>query len=174
MKKILTISIATISILLGIYSCEEVRITLPEDQFFVAFDYKVNGIIVDSSKIFHGSDNTLMIPVLVAAKKGGPVTVEFEFDTTDLNGFFWADPLRHQSYAQENVNFTLLNSSKILNFPDGVGYDTIKIKPINTSFEGFKYIFINLTNNSAGYRLGYREGANADTIVRASHRIRIY
>jgi len=174
MKKTLTISIAVLAILLGIYSCEEVRITLPEDQFYVAFDYKVNNIIVDSSKIFHGSDNTLMIPVLVAAKKGGPVTVEFEFDTTDLNGFFWADPAHNQSYAEENVNFTLVNSSKILNFPDGVGYDTIKIQPIDVAFTGFKYVFINLTSNSAGYRIGFREGANADTIVRASHRIRIY
>lgn len=173
MKKTIIISIVFLASLLGMYSCEEVRITLPEDQFFVAFDYKVGGIVVDSSKIFKGNTGMLAIPVLVAAKKGGPVTVEFEFDTTDVNGFFTATP-PSQSYAEENVNFTLVNSSKILNFPTGTGYDTIFIRPINAPFTGHKYVFINLINNSADYRIGLREGVNADTIVRASHRIRIY
>lgn len=174
MKKIFGIALAVLGVILGIASCEFETITLPENQFFVAFDYRVSNEYVDTSNRFRGNQTVLKIPVMVAGKKRSAVTVDFAVDTTDLNKSFTANPATGQSYAVEGVNFEILNESKTLHFPNGVGHDTIYVRAINTAFTGHKFVFLNLVSNSAGYRIGYTVGPNSDSIVRASHRIRIY
>ncbi len=175
MKRIFGLTIAIVGVILFFTSCENDEIILPESEFFVAFDYKnADKVIVDTSSRFQQSVEVLKIPVFVAGKKTSAITVDFETAATDLNGVFTINPELNQSLAVEDVDFEILNSSKQLNFPDGVGYDTIFVRALNSGFTGHKFVFINLTGNSAGYNIGYQLGENGDSIVHASHRIRFY
>jgi hypothetical protein len=174
MKKILSITLAILGVILGITSCEFETITLPESQYFVAFDYRVSNEYVDSSSRFRGNATVLKIPVFVAGAKTSAITVDFEVSNNDLNESFTINTAAGQSFAEEGVNFQILNSTKTLHFPNGVGHDTIFVQAINTAFTGHKFVFLNLVSNSAGYRIGYRVGPDSDSIVRASHRIRFY
>jgi hypothetical protein len=87
------------------------------------------------------------IVVMVTALDGAPaVTVDFEFDTVGI------DPAKA---AFEGEEFTLVNDSKTLSFPNGWGYDTIWIMPIdNDIFTGDKLFNITLTSNTEDYAFG--------------------
>jgi hypothetical protein len=137
MKKIInriTFVLAAVTLLV---SCEADYIMFDSSKSFVAFPSKATSI--------SEAGGQLAIPVYVVALKGSPsVTVDFDFDATDI-----ANP------AVENEDFTLLNSSKTLTFSQGWGYDTIWIQPIdNDLFEGNKLVNIVLTSNSQNYQFG--------------------
>jgi len=84
------------------------------------------------------------VVVYVADTDGDALTVSFEFDTTGI-----ANP------AVEGTDFTLVNDSKSLNYPNGWGYDTIWIQPIdNDLYQGTKAFVITLTSNSADLPFG--------------------
>jgi hypothetical protein len=176
MKKILIITMAALGAMFAITSCEDVRITLPESEFFVAFDYgkyRDGSEFIDSSRYFKNAPDTLKIPVIVAGKKlDNDVTVSFEIAQNDIYNSFTLPATG--SYAQLGVDYVLVNPTQTLTFPKGAGTQYIMIKTLNSSFTGHKFLFFNITGNSAGYRIGMRTGTNNDTIVRASHRTRIY
>jgi hypothetical protein len=87
------------------------------------------------------------IAVLVTALEGSPaVSVDFEFDTVGI------DPA---VAAIEGEQYELVNENQTLSFPDGWGYDTIWIRPIdNDIFTGDKVFNVTLTSNTVDYAFG--------------------
>ena len=87
------------------------------------------------------------IVVMVTALDAAPaVSVSFEFDTVGI------DPAKA---AFEGEQYTMVNDSKTLSFPNGWGYDTIWIMPIdNDIFTGDKLFNITLTSNTEDYAFG--------------------
>ncbi|HEN21300.1 MAG TPA: hypothetical protein ENN86_04745, partial [Desulfobacteraceae bacterium] len=104
-------------------SCETEYIMFDSSKNFVAFTAKSVNIPEPATK-------AVGIPVLVTALPGSPaLTVTFEFDYEGLD----------EKAAEEGSEFTLVNDSKTLSYPQGWGYDTIWIKPIdNDIFTGNK------------------------------------
>ena len=156
MKKIInriTFVLAAVSLLV---SCEADYIMFDSSKNFVAFPSKATSI--------SEAGGMVAIPVYVVALKGSPaITVDFDFDVTDL-----ANP------AVEDVDFTLVNSSKTLSFSDGWGYDTIWIEPIdNDIFEGNKTVNIVLESNSLNYQFGANSSL-AVTLVDDEHPLKAW
>jgi len=120
-------------------SCETEYIMFDSSKNFVAFTAKSVNIPEPATK-------AVGIPVLVTALPGSPaLTVTFEFDYEGLD----------EKAAEEGSEFTLVNDSKTLSYPQGWGYDTIWIKPIdNDIFTGNKTFYINLVSNSLDYEFG--------------------
>jgi len=151
MKKIIsriTFVLAAVSLLV---SCEADYIMFDSSKDFVAFPDKATSILE--------AGGAVGIPVYVVALKGSPsVTVDFDFDVTDL-----ANP------AVEGEDFTLVNASKTLTFSQGWGYDTIWIQPIdNDVFTGNKLFNVNLTSNSQSYQFGANQ-THSVTIIDDEH-----
>lgn len=119
-------------------ACEPEYIMFDSSKNFVAFTGKSVDIPEPGSAVG--------IPVLVTALPNSPaVTVTFAFTTGDLG----------DEAAVEGTDFTLMNSSKTLSFPDGYGYDTIWIQPVdNDDFTGNKAFYIELLSNSVDYQFG--------------------
>jgi hypothetical protein len=137
MKKILnriTFVLAAVTLLV---SCEADYIMFDSSKNFVAFPADKTTVLEPGGAV--------AIPVYVVALKGSPaITVDFDFDATDIS-----------NAAVEGVDFTLVNDSKTLSFPQGWGYDTIWIQPIdNDIFEGNKLVYVVLQSNSQNYQFG--------------------
>jgi hypothetical protein len=137
MKKIInriTFVLAAVALLA---SCEADYVMFDSSKSFVAFPSVTTTIQEPGGPV--------AIPVYVVAVKGSPaITVDFDFDATDI-----------PNAAVEGVDFNLLNDSKTLSFPEGWGYDTIWIEPIdNDIFEGNKIINVVLQSNSQNYQFG--------------------
>jgi len=151
MKKIInriTFVLAAVALLV---SCEADYIMFDSSKNFVAFPSNSTGVLEAAGQV--------AIPVYVVALTGSPaITVDFDFDITDL-----------PNPALEGVDYTLVNDSKTLSFPEGWGYDTIWIQPIdNDIFEGNKAFNIDLLSNSQNYQFGANV-SNAITIVDDEH-----
>ena len=151
MKKIInriTFVLAAVALLV---SCEADYIMFDSSKNFVAFPSDGTTILEAGGQV--------AIPVYVVALKGSPViTVDFDFDATDL-----------PNAAVEGVDFTLVNDSKTLSFSEGWGFDTIWIEPIdNDIFEGNKAINVVLQSNSQSYAFG-AISTNAVTLIDDEH-----
>ncbi|MBN2697690.1 MAG: hypothetical protein JXR52_02605 [Bacteroidales bacterium] len=122
-------------------SCEPEYIMFDSSKNFVAFTAKSANMVEPGGKIG--------IPVLLTALPNSPAaTVTFDFSTEGLG----------DKAAAEGTDFTLLNSSKTLNFPDGWGYDTIWVQPVdNDEFTGNKLFYIELLSNSEDYQFGVNQ-----------------
>jgi hypothetical protein len=152
MKKIIH-KIVFILAAVGLFvSCEPEYIMFDSSKNFVAFPEKTTSIAENGGMVG--------IPVYVVALPGSPaVTVTFDFDNSGLNGIL----------AEEGSDYTLVNNSKTLNFPDGWGYDTIWIQPVdNDVFTGNKVFNVVLQANSQNYPLGVTS-SNMVTLVDNEH-----
>ncbi len=156
MKKIINRITFVLAAVMLLVSCEADYIMFDSSKTFVAFPSKTSTVLEPGGQV--------AIPVYVVALKGSPaITVDFEFDVTDL-----------PNAAVEGVDYTLLNDSKTLSFSKGWGYDTIWIQPIdNDIFEGNKAFNIVLTSNSQNYDFG-AISSNAVTIVDDEHPLKAW
>jgi len=156
MKKIInriTFVLAAVTLLV---SCEADYIMFDSSKNFVAFPADKTTILEPGGRV--------AIPVYVVALKGSPaINVNFDFDVTDI-----------PNAAVEGVDFTLVNDSKTLSFPQGWGYDTIWVQPIdNDIFEGNKMMNVVLTSNSQNYQFGANK-TNAVTIIDDEHPLKAW
>ncbi len=156
MKNILyriTFVLAAVTLLI---SCEADYVLFDSSKNFVAFPAKSTAVLEQGGEVD--------IEVYVVALDGAPaVNVTFDFDVTGID-----------APAVEGVDFTLVNSSKTLDFPDGAGYATITIQPIdNDEFSGNKMVNIMLTGNSQDYQFGANV-SNAVTIVDDEHPLKAW
>ena len=151
MKKIINRITFVLAAVMLLVSCEADYIMFDSSKTFVAFPSEATTILETGGQV--------AIPVYVVALEGSPaITVDFDFDATDL-----------PNAAVEDVDFTLINDSKTLSFSDGWGFDTIWIQPIdNDIFEGNKAINIVLQSNSQDYQFGALS-SNALTIIDDEH-----
>jgi len=138
MKKTINQIIFIFAAVVLLVSCEPEYIMFDSSKNFVAF----TGKSVDMPE----PGSMIGIPVLVTALPGSPAaTVTFEFSTGDLG----------DKAAVEGTDYTLVNDSKTLSFPDGYGYDTIWVRPVdNDEFTGNKAFYIELVSNSVDYQFG--------------------
>lgn len=151
MKKIInriTFVLAAVTLLI---SCEADYIMFDSSKNFVAFPATSTAALEQGGQV--------PIPVYVVAENGSPaVEVSFDFNVEGVS-----------SPAVEGVDFTLVNSSKTLSFPDGAGYDTIWIQPIdNDEFTGNKMVYVDLQSNTASYQFG-ANSSNVLTIIDDEH-----
>jgi len=156
MKKIInriTFVLAAVTLLA---SCEADYVMFDSSKSFVAFP-------TDKTTI-QEPGGPVAIPVYVVALKGSPaITVNFDFDGTDI-----------PNAAVEGVDFDILNDSKTLSFPDGWGYDTVWIDPIdNDIFEGNKMVYLQLTSNSQNYQFGAND-VNTITFIDDEHPLKAW
>lgn len=137
MKKIIIQTLTAFMAILFVTSCDWDPVMFDSSKSFVAFTSRQATIPEDKDMVG--------IPVMVVAAEGSPaVTVTFDFDTAGI-----------EMPAVEGEDFTLVNSEKTLTFPDGWGYDTIWIQPVdNDIFTGNKTFTINLQTNSEDYAFG--------------------
>lgn len=128
-----------VALALIVSSCEWEPIMWDDSKVFIAFSSSSTDMLEDGDNIG--------IVVALSALDGSPaVTVSFEFDTVGIE---------EAKAAFEGDQFTLVNDSKTLNFPDGWGYDTIWIDPIgNDFFSGNKQFNIQLVSNSGDLIFG--------------------
>ena len=139
MKKILTYFIGVLMILSFLTSCEDLNepIMLNNADKFIAFEKT-------SSSIKEEATSKLGILVYIASTEAVGGSVNFEFDIEGIT-----------NPAVENVDFTLLNDTKILSFSNGYGYDTIWIETIdNVVYDKDKQVKIVLSSPTASYNLG--------------------
>lgn len=128
-----------VTLVLVASSCEWTPLVWDESKVFVAFSEV-------SAEIPEEGDNVGIV-VAVSALDGAPaVTVDFAFDTTGIEA---ADA------AFAGDQFTLINESQTLSFPNGWGWDTIWIDPTdNEVFTGDKKFNISLVSNSLDLTFG--------------------
>lgn len=139
MKKGIKNIIYMLAAVMLVTSCEWDPIMFDDSKSHVAFN--------EPTKLMPEQGGEQAIVVRVSALDGSPsLTVEFEFDTTGI------DPA---SAAFEGTDFTLVNESNTLSFPNGWGYDTIWIDPVdNDIFTGDRKFNIVLTSNTEDYPFG--------------------
>jgi hypothetical protein len=128
-----------VALVLLVSSCEWTPVMWDESKAFVAFSE------VSTSILEQG--NSIGIVVAVTAIDDAPaITVDFDFDTLNIAA---------ENAAFEGDQYTLLNDSKSLSFPNGWGWDTIWIDPTdNEIFTGDKKFNITLNGNSLELALG--------------------
>lgn len=104
-------------------------------SFYGASSASLTELIITPTDTAEGVTN-----IIVRSLGAEAVTVEFDFDTADIN-----------LPAIENVDYILLNTSKTLSFPAGGGEDTIRVKAIDNSvFDGgVRNVNINLISKSS-------------------------
>jgi len=97
------------------------------------------------------------IPVMVVATLDDPaITVDFMFDA-------------EISVAADGIDFTIENDPMTLSFPNGWGYDTIWVTPVdNDEFGGNLTFVVRLTANSLNYNFGAQDSIIC-TIVDNEH-----
>ncbi|MEX2372031.1 MAG: hypothetical protein WD578_13595 [Bacteroidales bacterium] len=139
MKKRINKFILMLAAVLVVTSCEWDPIMFDSSKNYVAFSSPTIAIAEQGGAVG--------IIVMVTALPDAPaVTVDFEFDTVGIN------PSRA---AFKDSEFTLVNDNKTLSFPEGWGYDTIWIQPIdNDYFTADRYFNITLTSNTQDYPFG--------------------
>ena len=144
MKKILLILMVLVVPFVMI-SCDDDEITLPAEDFFVAFEGT-------SANINKNSPTPLNIPVYVAAEAGDQVTVTIGYKEESDAG----------TVAAEGVDFEF-EHGPILTYPIGAGHDTLRIQPIPGGTPGNLILELYLAGNSAGYNMGFFYGEEADS-----------
>jgi len=123
-------------------SCDDEEQILPREDFFVAFQST-------SGTIQKNAATPASIPVYVAAERGDAVSV-----TIGVNA--------ENSTAIEGTDFEFVHGPE-LNFPIGAGYDTLRIQPIPGGTQGNLVLELFLQSNSAGYKMGFFYGEEADS-----------
>lgn len=134
MKNILKNLAFAIGVSALLISCEKNNpILFTQSDSFVAFISKTASV---------KEPKTINIVVQVSTLSTTPVEVSFDFSTEGIT-----------NPAVEGQAFTLLNPSKVLHFPNGMGYDTIKIKTVNDEvFTGNREVNIMLLSNTQNYQ----------------------
>ncbi|MBS4013427.1 MAG: hypothetical protein KGZ97_06660 [Bacteroidetes bacterium] len=141
MKKLILIFVL-FSIPMFISSCGEEQIILPADEFFIAFEKETYTTTKNAA-------NPLKIPVYIAAERGAAVTV-----TVGINSEI--------TTAVTGTDFEFIRGPQ-LNFPIGAGYDSIIIQPKTGGTPGNLLLNLFLESNSAGYKMGFFYGEQADS-----------
>jgi len=120
-------------------SCQWEPIMWDESKTYIAFNTPATVIPEE------GGD--LGIVVMVTALDGAPaVDVTFQLDTVGI---------APEVAAIEGEQYVLVNADQSLSYPEGWGYDTIWIRPIdNDVFTGDKYFNVTLTSNTEDYQFG--------------------
>lgn len=152
MKKVFTFTLA-IMLAFCLHSCSEDEIILPEKDFFIAFEGQ-------SAVLSKSSQHMLKIPVFVAAERGQQVHVNIGINKDP--DIIFGQGSRDYTLAEESVDFEFIHGP-VLSFPTGAGYDTLRIKALPGPVPGNLYLLLNLESNSAGYSMGFRYGAAADS-----------
>lgn len=152
MKKILFVGFVFACTMLFISCGEDDTIILPEEEFFVAFEEERASIDISS-------DSALAIPVYVAAEKGAEVNVQIGVrNSPDL---LEQDRYDGYGFAQENTDYEF-DGDLTLSYPEGTGYDTLRIYPKQGGTPGDLIIELVLESNSAGYRSGLPAGEDGE------------
>ncbi len=151
-KRINKLIYLLVAVVLFLSSCNWEPIKWDDSEVFIAFDQSATTIPEEGDSVG--------IAVMVVALDGAPaVTVTFDFDTTGLGS----------KAAIEGADYTLVNSDKTLSFPNGWGYDTIWIKPVdNDIFTGDRMFYVDLVSNSVNYAFGAAK-QNAVTLKDNEH-----
>jgi len=123
-------------------SCDDEEQILPKEDFFIAFQNT-------SGTIQKNASAPAAIPVYVAAERGAPLTVTIGVNT-------------ESSTAIQGTDFEFVHGPE-LNYPIGAGYDTLRIQPIPGGTQGNLVLELFLQNNSAGYKMGFFYGEQADS-----------
>lgn len=131
------------------FGCETEHIMYDSSKNHVAFIQSQVNIAEEGGQV--------AIPVMVAAMVGDPaLTVSFEIDA-------------EQSVAVNGTDFNINTDPMTLNFPNGWGYDTIWLTPIdNDEFGGNISFVIRLNSNSQNYQFGAQDSIIC-TIVDNEH-----
>jgi hypothetical protein len=126
-------------------SCEknEPELFQNEDSF-IAFERSSGSlneaVMVDGVPV----EQEIEIRVMLVTLDNSPVNVTFEFNHEGID-----------NPAVEGEAFELLNTSKTLSFPNGMGYQSIRIRSIDDDiFTANRQVNIKLTGNDAGYGIG--------------------
>lgn len=130
--------------------CEEEEQILPREDWFIAFE-------TTSATISKTSNDTLKIPVYIAAGAGSAVTVKIGINTDSTT-----------AVAGQDYNFV---HGPELSYPTGTGFDTIRIVPVAPGNTGRQTLWLFLENNSAGYTMGFKHGEEADSTSFADFKI---
>ncbi len=137
-----------------LFSCENEPIMYDSSKNHVAF--------TQGEVLIAENAGMVGIPVMVVATlDDAAVTVDFMFD---------AD----QSVASEGTDFTIENDPMTLSFPNGWGYDTIWVTPVDNDVFGGNITFVmRLTTNSLNYQFGAQDSIIC-TIVDNEHPLGIW
>ena len=150
MKKLFFIFIF-FSLPLFFISCGEEDKILSEDEFFIAFEGT-------SANLAKTSDDTLKIPVYIAAERGGSVTVNIGIDA--------------ESTAVLDTDFEFVRGPQLV-YEIGAGYDSLMIISHEGGTAGNLILDLFLESNSAGYKMGFFYGENADSTSHDVFRVNI-
>ena len=120
-------------------SCEWEPIMWDESKAYIAFDTQTTDVPEEGGPVG--------IVVMVTALDGAPaVDVTFQLDTVGI---------APDKAAIEGEQYELMNSDMTLSFPNGWGYDTIWINPLdNEIFTGDKLFNITLVSNTVELPFG--------------------
>lgn len=120
-------------------SCDWEPIMWDESKAYIAFDTQSTDVPEEGDPVG--------IVVMATALDGAPaVDVTFQFDTIGI---------APDKAAIEGEQYELLNEDMTLSFPNGWGYDTIWINPLdNDIFTGDKLFNITLVSNTADLPFG--------------------
>jgi len=120
-------------------SCQWEPIMWDESKTYIAFN--------SPTTVAPEEGGPVGIVVLVTALDGAPaVDVTFQLDTVGIPP---------DVAAIEGEQYELVNADQTLSFPNGWGYDTLWIQPIdNDVFTGDKFFNVTLTSNTADYAFG--------------------
>lgn len=139
MKKRINNIIYVLAAVLLLNSCGWEPITWDESKSYIAF--------TSPTTVMPEEGGAIPIVVMVTALDGAPaVEVTFEFDTVGI------DPA---IATLEGDRFNLVNETNTLSFPNGWGYDTIWVEPVdNDIFTGDMYFNVTLASNTEDYEFG--------------------
>ena len=151
MKKLFFIFVF-FSLPLFFISCGEDDKILSEDEFFIAFE-GTNATLPKSS------EDTLKIPVYIAAESGGSVTVNIGTDTDSTTAVIGTD-------------YEFVRGPQLV-YPIGAGYDSLMIISNTGGTPGDLILELFLESNSAGYNMGFFYGENADSTSHDRFRVNI-
>ena len=138
-KRISKLIFILVALALVVTSCNWEPIKWDSSKVFIAFTAAGTTVPEEGGAIG--------VVVAVTALDGAPaVNVTYEFDTIGI---------APDKAAIEGVQYNLVNTDKTLSFPNGWGYDTIWIQPVdNDIFTGDKLFNITLVSNTEDYAFG--------------------
>jgi hypothetical protein len=123
---------------------------LQKKDWFVAFEGQ-------NATISKTSSSLLRIPVYVAAGTGSPVSVTIGINTDSTT-------------AVAGVDYQFVKGP-VLNYPNGAGFDTLRIQPLSPGNPGRQTLWLKLESNTAGYKMGFSHGPDADSTSYADFKI---
>lgn len=123
-----------------------------KDQNYIYF-------VGEKLSIYENSDKVLAVVVGASGIYDQTLTVGFEVVIEDSTAGY--------KTAKEGIDFEILNPTRTLSFSKGVGYDTIRIKPIDNDVKDNHRAFrIVLKNNDPSYAVGMNgKGSTAEVVI---------